>query len=161
VEPVIQKIPNTPEYKDYYKQRTDLEAKKDEIETKFQAARRSRDRDQIRMLQREQRENASQVAKLEMTHPGAVVRAMAVQDAARPRNSPVFIRGEAENKGDIVPRQFSGGHLLVRPANLSPTAAAARTRARHRQQEQSAHAARDGQSHLATSLRRGLCTDAG
>jgi hypothetical protein len=41
-----------------------------------------------------------------MTHPGAVVRAMAVQDAGRPRNSPVFIRGEAETKGDIVPRQF-------------------------------------------------------
>jgi hypothetical protein len=106
VEPIIQKIPNTPEYKDYYKQRADLEAKKDEIETKFQAARRNRDRDQLRILQREQRENASQVAKLEMTHPGAVVRAMSMQDAARPRNSPVFIRGEAENKGEIVPRQF-------------------------------------------------------
>ncbi len=106
VEPIIQKIPNTPEYKDYYKQRADLEAKKDEIETKFQAARRNRDRDQLRILQREQRENASQVAKLEMTHPGAVVRAMSVQDAGRPRNSPVFIRGEAENKGEIVPRQF-------------------------------------------------------
>lgn len=106
VEPIIQKIPNTPEYKDYYKQRADLEAKKDEIETKFQAARRNRDRDQLRILQREQRENASQVAKLEITHPGAVVRAMSMQDAARPRNSPVFIRGEAENKGEIVPRQF-------------------------------------------------------
>lgn len=105
-ETVIQKLPNTPDYKDYYKQRTDLEAKRDEIEAKFQAARRTRDRDQIRMLQREQRENASQVARLEMTHPGAVVRAMAVQDAGRPRNSPVFIRGEAENKGEIVPRQF-------------------------------------------------------
>ena len=105
-ETVIQKLPNTPEYKDYYKQRTELEAKRDEIEAKFQAARRTRDRDQIRLLQREQRENAGQVARLEMTHPGAVVRAMAVQDAARPRNSPVFIRGEAENKGEIVPRQF-------------------------------------------------------
>jgi hypothetical protein len=106
VEPIIQKIPNTPDYKDYFKQRADLEAKKEEIETKLQAARRNRDRDQLRILQREQRENASQVAKLEMTHPGAVVRAMSMQDAARPRNSPVFIRGEAENKGEIVPRQF-------------------------------------------------------
>ena len=105
-ETVIQKLPNTPEYKDYYKQRTELEAKRDEIEAKFQAARRSRDREQIRMLQREQRENAGQVAKLEMTHPGAVVRAMAVQDAGRPKSSPVFIRGEAENKGEIVPRRF-------------------------------------------------------
>ena len=105
-ETVIQKLPNTDEYKDYYKQRTELEAKREEIETKFQAARRTRDRDQIRILQREQRENAAAVAKLEMTHPGAVVRAMAVQDAGRPKNSPVFIRGEAENKGEIVPRRF-------------------------------------------------------
>jgi hypothetical protein len=106
VETVIQKLPNTVEYKDYYQQRTDLEAKRDAIEAKFQAARRTRDRDQIRLLQRDQRENASLVARLEMTHPGAVMRAMAVQDAARPRNSPVFIRGEAENKGAMVPRQF-------------------------------------------------------
>jgi hypothetical protein len=105
-EPVIQKIPSTSEYKDYYKQRADLEAKKDEIEAKLQIARRNRDRDELRMLQRDLRENAGQVAKLETTHPGAVVRAMAVQDATRPKNSPVFIRGEAENKGDIVPRQF-------------------------------------------------------
>jgi hypothetical protein len=105
-EPVIQKIPNTADYKDYYQQRTDLEAKKDDIEARTQVARRDRDREQIRLLQREQRENATQVARLEMTHPGAVIRAMAVQDAARPRNSPVFIRGEAENRGEVVPRRF-------------------------------------------------------
>lgn len=106
VETVIQKVPNTAEYRDYYKQRTELEAKKDEIEAKFQTARRTRDRDQIRTLQRELRENAGQITRLEMTHPGAIVRAMAVQDAGRPKNSPVFIRGEAENKGEIVPRRF-------------------------------------------------------
>jgi hypothetical protein len=105
-EPVIQKISNTPDYKDYYQQRTTLEAKKDDIEARAQVARRNRDRDQIRLLQREQRENATLVARLEMTHPGAVIRAMAVQDAARPRNSPVFIRGEAENRGEVVPRRF-------------------------------------------------------
>jgi hypothetical protein len=105
-EPVIQKIPNTADYKDYYQQRTKLEAQKDDIEARAQVARRDRDREQIRLLQREQRENATQVARLEMTHPGAVIRAMAVQDAARPRNSPVFIRGEAENRGELVPRRF-------------------------------------------------------
>ena len=106
VETVIQKIPNTPDYKDYSKQRTALEAKKEEIEAKFQTARRSRDREQIKLLLRALRENAGQTTRLEMTHPGTVMRAMTVQDAGRPRNSPVFIRGEAENKGDIVPRRF-------------------------------------------------------
>jgi hypothetical protein len=106
VETVIQKIPPTADYRDYYEQRTALAAKRTDIENRSQVARRDRDRDQIRLLQREQRENAAAVARLEMTHPGAVVRAMTVQDAARPRNSPVFIRGEAENRGPVVPRRF-------------------------------------------------------
>jgi len=105
-ETVIQKLPNTAEYKDYYKQRVELEKKKDEIDREFRQARDNRDRDQLRRLQREFRENASQVVKLEMTHPGAVMRAMTLADAARPRDSAVFIRGEAENRGPVVPRQF-------------------------------------------------------
>ena len=106
VETVIQKLPNTADYKDYYKQRTELERKKDEINEELRAMRGVRDRDKLRQLQRSLRENASQTARLEMTHPGAVMRAMAVQDAARARNSPVFVRGEAENRGPVVPRQF-------------------------------------------------------
>src|SRR6185369_1773540 len=31
---------------------------------------------------------------------------MAIYDAPKPKDSPVFIRGEAENKGPIVPRRF-------------------------------------------------------
>jgi hypothetical protein len=45
-------------------------------------------------------------AKIDLTHPGAPKRAMALEDASTPRNSPVFIRGEANNKGDVVPRRF-------------------------------------------------------
>ncbi len=48
----------------------------------------------------------SAVSKVELTHPGAPKRAMVVEDAAKPQNSPVFIRGEATSKGDIVPRRF-------------------------------------------------------
>jgi hypothetical protein len=46
------------------------------------------------------------VRKVEITHPGAPRRAMAVEDAARPVISPVFIRGEANNKGELVPHRF-------------------------------------------------------
>ncbi len=135
VEKVIQRLPNTPEYQDYYRQRTKLEATKDEIEAKFAAARKQRDREAIKQLQRELRENAGATTRLEMTHPGAVVRAMSVQDSTRPHNSPVFIRGEAENKGPIVLRQFlevlsgpvrpaltnGSGRLQLAHAIVSPT----------------------------------------
>jgi len=49
-----------------------------------------------------------------LTHEGADQRAMVVQDKAQPKDSPVFIRGQAGTPGDLVPRHFleilSGGH---------------------------------------------------
>jgi len=46
------------------------------------------------------------VAKVELTDAGAPKRAMVVEDSPKPANSPVFIRGEAASKGEIVPRRF-------------------------------------------------------
>ncbi|MCI0745929.1 MAG: PSD1 and planctomycete cytochrome C domain-containing protein [Verrucomicrobia subdivision 3 bacterium] len=106
VEPIISKIPNTPEYQDYYRQRAALNNEKQELEARFRELRRKRDREGLRQLQREMRENSAKVARLEMTHEGAPTRAMAIEDAPKPRNSPVFIRGEAENRGQVVPRRF-------------------------------------------------------
>ena len=44
--------------------------------------------------------------ELELTHPGAPARAMLVADAPQAKDSPVFIRGEQQSRGDIVPRHF-------------------------------------------------------
>jgi cytochrome c553 len=106
VETVIQKLPQTAEFKDYYQQRVKLDKEREDAEAKFRAARQKRDREGIKQLQRDIRQNAGQVARLEMTHDGAPMRAMAVEDAGRTKDSPVFIRGEAENKGAVVPRRF-------------------------------------------------------
>ena len=43
---------------------------------------------------------------LQMTHPGSPLRAMVLQDSSNPRNSAVMIRGEPNNRGPVVPRQF-------------------------------------------------------
>lgn len=48
----------------------------------------------------------SALTQLDLTHPGAPGRAMVLADAPMPADSPVFIRGQAENKGPVVPRQF-------------------------------------------------------
>jgi mono/diheme cytochrome c family protein len=48
----------------------------------------------------------NRIYTLETTHPGSPTRAMVLQDAAKPRDSFVFIRGEATRKGDLAPRQF-------------------------------------------------------
>ncbi|PYJ83712.1 MAG: hypothetical protein DME22_15080 [Verrucomicrobia bacterium] len=43
---------------------------------------------------------------LEMVHPGAPARATTLVDGPNPKDSPIFIRGEAENPGEVVPRRF-------------------------------------------------------
>jgi hypothetical protein len=106
VEPVISKITPGGEYGDYYKKRMELEQTKNAIEARFAEARRTRNRDGIRKLQREMRENQGDIARLELTHPGAPARAMVLEDMAKPKDSPVFIRGDAGNKGQIAPRRF-------------------------------------------------------
>ena len=48
----------------------------------------------------------TQINELRLSHPGVPGHAMAVQDSEAARDSYVFKRGDKNNKGDIVPRQF-------------------------------------------------------
>jgi hypothetical protein len=105
-EPVIVKNPGGPDYTDYYKQRMDLEQEKETLENKLREARRNRDRDNPRLVLRDLRQNEAKVSRLEMTHPAAPPRAMVLEDLLKPHDSPVFIRGDAGNKGTVVPRRF-------------------------------------------------------
>jgi hypothetical protein len=88
IEPAISKIKNTTDYQDYFKKRTALTDEKEQLEARFRELRRKRDRQGIQQLQRDIRRNSTAVAELEMTHAGAPVRAMAVEDNPNPRNSP-------------------------------------------------------------------------
>lgn len=47
-----------------------------------------------------------EIQKLHGEHPEAPKMAMAMQDVAKPANSPIFIRGSADNPGEEVPRAF-------------------------------------------------------
>lgn len=55
-------------------------------------------------------ENAGDIMKerdeLEWTHPGTPYRAHVVADVAEPKDSPVYMRGNAASPGEIVPRQY-------------------------------------------------------
>jgi hypothetical protein len=54
----------------------------------------------------ESRRLQRKIEELEATHPGAPPRAMALKDRDTPHNPHVFIRGNANNPGPEVPRQF-------------------------------------------------------
>jgi mono/diheme cytochrome c family protein len=60
---------------------------------------------QPRMLARA-RLNFGELNLLEISHPGSTAKAMVVADRPRAQNSPLFIRGEAQSRGPIVPRGF-------------------------------------------------------
>ena len=44
--------------------------------------------------------------ELQLTHPGSPAYAMIVADKPQPQDSPVFIRGQANTRGEMVPRRF-------------------------------------------------------
>lgn len=79
----------------------DTEALRKEVDTNFPLGLRNRGW------------SFNKINALLMTDSGADARAMVVEDKPTPTNSPVFIRGLPDNKGDIVPRHFleilSGG----------------------------------------------------
>ncbi len=54
----------------------------------------------------DQRIRETELAKLLLFHPGAPAHTMVVQEKKRPIDSPVYIRGDSRNRGDVVPRRF-------------------------------------------------------
>jgi hypothetical protein len=59
-----------------------------------------------RNCKKDENQARRQIAQLEMTDPGSPPCATVLYDSTKPHDSPVFLRGEADNKGDIAPRRF-------------------------------------------------------
>ena len=106
VEPVIGKIPSTPEYFDYYRQREKLAQDEFTITTNLPALRKSSDKEAIKKAQRDLQQIEHAITQLELTNTAAPMRAMVLEDTVRGHDSPLLIRGEAGNKGEMVPRRF-------------------------------------------------------
>jgi hypothetical protein len=105
-EPVIGKISNTPEYAVYYRDREKLAQDESTLEASLPKLRKSRDQEAIKQAQRDLRQTEHAIAELELTNQAAPMRAMVLEDTANGHDSPVFIRGEAGNKGELAPRRF-------------------------------------------------------
>ncbi|MBC8003113.1 MAG: PSD1 domain-containing protein, partial [Opitutaceae bacterium] len=91
----------SPEYADYYKQHMALDKQLQEL-----APNRKGDTRDKKELLKQRIETLNKLDALDLSHPGAPPRANVLLDSQAPKDSPVFIRGEAENKGDLVPRRF-------------------------------------------------------
>jgi len=106
IEPVITTIHQTPEYFAYYREREQLARDEETIEASLPALRKTRDQEGIKKAQKDLRDTEHAISQLEMTNLAAPPRAMVLEDPVRGHDSPVFIRGEAGNRGEVVPRRF-------------------------------------------------------
>lgn len=91
-----------PDYADYYTQRTNLQQQLDAKVLKFRQGNQQANRE----ILRDRIELQNKIDALELTHPGAPARAHVLLDNEKGKDSPIFLRGEAENKGPTVPRRF-------------------------------------------------------
>ncbi len=111
--PALQtRMPRTPELLDYIAKSDDLRKKSDQVIADFAEFRRERarvktpDPEKRKELIKRQRAVAAEIADLDSSHPGAIPRANVLLDVPRSKDYPVLLRGETQNKGDIVPRRF-------------------------------------------------------
>ena len=110
--PLQTKVAKTAELLDYIAKSDELRKKREQVAADFAAFRRERARtktpapEQRKELIKREREVAREIADLDTDHPGAPARAHVLYDSSPARDYPVLVRGETQNKGDIVPRRF-------------------------------------------------------
>jgi hypothetical protein len=106
--PTLQPVADTADYRDYVTKSEELAAKEVALREEFRALRQAGeiDAEKRRELLRKQVVLQAGIGDLEATHVGAPARAEVLIDGRNPRDFPILIRGEAQNKGDIVPRRF-------------------------------------------------------
>ncbi len=105
-DPIIGTVKYTPEYRDYQAKQAALNQQLAALDNQRRAQRRTASAKDKKDFKKEEGELRRDLAQLELKHPGAPPRANVLYDLGRPKDSPIFYRGEAENKGPIVPREF-------------------------------------------------------
>jgi hypothetical protein len=105
-EPLLGTLKMNEDYGDFAKKYNALVQKKAALDAERRSLRKTKGKKPRKELLKEEIQVRNDIDRLEATHPGSPPRAMVLLDSTQPKDSPVFIRGEAENKGPIVPRRF-------------------------------------------------------
>lgn len=114
--PVIGKVNYaSTNFHDFEKKASHLEAQLADLVVQKKASRG--DKVMVKQIANDESKIRADLAELELYHADVPERAMILVDSPQPKDSPVFIRGEAENKGEIAPRQFL---QILSPPNRVP-----------------------------------------
>jgi mono/diheme cytochrome c family protein len=101
--PIIKVPDDRASYQAYVRELTEIEKDADALKRKATTGGAAANK---KALQQESLQLRAKRDALDINHPGSPVRAMAIEDKLRPADSPLFLRGEAENKGPVIPRRY-------------------------------------------------------
>jgi mono/diheme cytochrome c family protein len=106
-EPALHTPRMTPEYRAFLQKRDALEQDILQAQAALKEKRRMMGNGgEKKDLRKDIIEARRKIARLESTDPGSPPCATVLYDSTKPHDSPLFLRGEVENKGEIVPRRF-------------------------------------------------------
>jgi mono/diheme cytochrome c family protein len=106
-EPLLESPKMTPEYQAFLQKRNNLNQEIAQDEVQFKNMRKMMaDRKDKKDLRKDINDLRRQVAQLELKDPGSPACATVLYDRDKPQDSPIFLRGEENNKGDVAPREF-------------------------------------------------------
>ncbi len=114
LKPVVSTVYVTPAYEDYRDQREKLGEQEANLIGELPKLRKAKDQEAFKQARRTLQQVERGIAMLELTNSAAPMRAMTLEDTMRGHDSPVFIRGEAGNRGELAPRRFL---QVLSPAN--------------------------------------------
>jgi cytochrome c553 len=116
-EPLLETPKMSPEYQAFLQKRNGLQQEIATGEAELKGMRRmGQDRMTKKQALKDLGDLRRQVSRLELTDPGSPACATALYDRDKPQDSPIFLRGEENNKGDIAPREFL--RILSGPAQV-------------------------------------------
>jgi cytochrome c553 len=104
-EPTLAAIKPTPEYAEFAQKVNAMDQELVQTEAAIKRERRAQ-KDAKKDLRRDANQLRRQIALLELNDPGSPPCATVLYDTTKPHDSPVFVRGEAENRGEMAPRRF-------------------------------------------------------
>jgi cytochrome c553 len=106
-EPIIQTPKMGPEYEEFVKKKDAFEREIASDEVEFKSRRKMMAAGESKKdLRKEIGDLRRQEVRLELSDPGSPPCATVLYDSTKPHDSPVFLRGEAESRGDMAPRRF-------------------------------------------------------
>jgi hypothetical protein len=106
-EPLLETPKMTPEYQAFLQKRNDLDQQiyqtEAELKNKRMMAEAKKDKKDLR---KDVNQLRRKIAQLELNDPGSPACATVLLDSSKPHDSPIYLRGEAENRGSNAPRRF-------------------------------------------------------